>query len=79
MVLRHNDKDEQKFKVGATTTFAKIFEAYVSRVGAESAAGLKFMFDGETLDEDDTPADADMDVHDGTVDGDVNLVDVYDK
>ena len=37
------------------------------------------MFDGETLGEGDTPGDADMDPHDGTADGDVNLVDVYDK
>lgn len=78
LVLRHSAHDDQKFSISAATTFDKIFTAYAGRVqAAEGASAFKFVFDGEALDGDGVPDDADMDPKDG---GDeVNLVDVYDR
>lgn len=79
LILRHKTHAEQKMSVGATTTFERIFSAYAARVGAASASAFKFTFEGDALAADDKPEDADMDTHDGTADGDVNLVDVHDQ
>lgn len=40
---------ETIFKVKRTTKFGKIFDAYANKTG-QQAAGLRFLFDGNTLD-----------------------------
>ena len=48
------------FKVKKTTTFKKIFDAYLQRVG-KAPGSLRFMFDGKRVDVNATPASLDMD------------------
>lgn len=56
LTIRVKDQtgDEMMFKVKKATKMSKIFEAYASRRGI-SAASLRFMLDGERIQEEHTP------------------------
>lgn len=49
------DSPELFFKVKMTTPFSKLFNAYCERVG-KSLSTQRFMFDGQRLSPNDTPA-----------------------
>jgi len=54
---------EVYFKVKRTTQFRKLMEAYCSRVGAQPQH-VRFLFDGDRIRPDQTPADLDMEDED---------------
>ena len=47
------------FRVKPTTKFSKIIKAFCQKEGLDES-GVRFMFDGERLNPDDTPAGHDM-------------------
>lgn len=49
------DGAETFFKVKPTTKMSKVFDAYAKRKGVASGT-LRFLFDGERVQPDDTPA-----------------------
>ena len=51
------------FKVKKSTKFEKIFQAYADRVGKPSGS-IRFVFDGNRLNNDQTPADLGMEDND---------------
>eukprot|EP01135_Chromosphaera_perkinsii_P007295 Nk52_evm1s756 gene=Nk52_evmTU1s756 len=53
------DQTEVHFKIKKTTSLKKLMEAYCSRQGL-SSTGVRFLFDGERLNENSTPKEHDM-------------------
>ena len=54
--VKSQDGNEVYFKVKKTTTFAKVMAAYCKKVGTEMEQ-VRFLFDGQRLKPDQTPAD----------------------
>ncbi|CDO51539.1 similar to Saccharomyces cerevisiae YDR510W SMT3 Ubiquitin-like protein of the SUMO family [Geotrichum candidum] len=50
------------FKIKKSTQLKKVFDAFCKRTGKE-ARGLRFLYEGERISEQDTPAS--LDIHDG--------------
>jgi small ubiquitin-related modifier len=59
------------FKVKKTTTFKKIFEAYLQRVG-KAPGSVRFMFDGQRVQAESTPDSLGMEDED-TIDAMVRV------
>lgn len=59
LVVKGQDGSDLQFKVKTTTKFEKIFSAYCQRKSIQSS-GYKFIFDGDRLQDNQTPADKDM-------------------
>ncbi|KAI0978272.1 hypothetical protein GJ496_005546 [Pomphorhynchus laevis] len=64
----NQDGNEVHFKVKATTSMAKLTKSYAERMGVQLQS-LRFMFDGNRINEKDTPKELEME------DGDV--IEVY--
>jgi len=58
--IRDQTGEETFFKVKKTTKLDKVFNAYSQRKGVNSNS-LRFLFDGQRVRGDQTPADIDMD------------------
>ena len=54
--VKSQEGNEVYFKVKKTTTFAKVMAAYCKKVGADMEQ-VRFLFDGQRLKPDQTPAD----------------------
>ena len=54
--VKSQEGHEVYFKVKKTTTFAKVMAAYCKKVG-ENMESVRFLFDGQRLKPDQTPAD----------------------
>jgi len=61
--VKSPEGNEVYFKVKKTTTFSKVMHAYCKKVGAE-IENLRFLFDGQRLRPEQTPADLDMEDED---------------
>jgi small ubiquitin-related modifier len=61
--VKSQDGNEVYFKVKKTTTFSKVMNAYCKKVGADMSS-VRFLFDGQRLREEQTPADLDMEDED---------------
>nr|AAP34642.1 small ubiquitin-like modifier [Bigelowiella natans] len=57
--VKSQDGNEVFFKVKKTTPFKRLMEAYCQKVGAEKSS-VRFLFDGDRISGDQTPADLDM-------------------
>ena len=57
------DGNEIFFKLKRTTPFRKLMDAYANRTGA-GLNTLRFLFDGQRMNEDQTPASLDMEDQD---------------
>jgi len=55
--------EETYFKVKKTTKMSKVFDAYAQRKGVQRKA-LRFLLDGERIQDDQTPDDLDLDEND---------------
>ncbi|KAI9463127.1 ubiquitin-related domain-containing protein [Boletus coccyginus] len=55
--------DEVFFKIKRNTKLSKLQGAYASKVGKE-VSSIRFLYDGNRINEDDTPASLDMDDND---------------
>jgi len=58
--IRDQTGEETFFKVKKTTKLEKVFTAYSSRKGV-AANSLRFLFDGQRVQPNQTPAELDMD------------------
>ena len=61
--VKSQDGNEVFFKVKKTTTFSKVMNAYCKKVGADMES-VRFLFDGQRLRPEQTPADLDMEDED---------------
>eukprot|EP00472_Partenskyella_glossopodia_P014636 CAMPEP_0197523734 /NCGR_PEP_ID=MMETSP1318-20131121/8608_1 /TAXON_ID=552666 /ORGANISM="Partenskyella glossopodia, Strain RCC365" /LENGTH=89 /DNA_ID=CAMNT_0043076523 /DNA_START=47 /DNA_END=316 /DNA_ORIENTATION=+ len=61
--VKSQDGNEVFFKVKKSTSFKRLMEAYCSKVGAEFGS-VRFLFDGERIDPDKTPAHLNMEDED---------------
>lgn len=61
--VKAQDGNEVYFKVKKTTQFSKVMSAYCKRVGADLES-VRFLFDGQRLRPDQTPADLGMEDED---------------
>uniref|UniRef100_A0A7S2TZU2 Ubiquitin-like domain-containing protein n=1 Tax=Lotharella oceanica TaxID=641309 RepID=A0A7S2TZU2_9EUKA len=61
--VKSQDGNEVFFKVKKTTSFKRLMEAYCAKVGADKNS-VRFLFDGERIDADSTPADLGMENED---------------
>ena len=61
--VKSQDGNEVFFKVKKTTTFSKVMTAYCKKVGADMDS-VRFLFDGQRLRAEQTPADLDMEDED---------------
>ena len=61
--VKSQDGNEVYFKVKKTTTFSKVMNAYCKKVGADMSS-VRFLFDGQRLREEQTPADLEMEDED---------------
>jgi small ubiquitin-related modifier len=59
LVVKAQDGAEMQFKVKPTTKFGKMITAYCSRKGLDEKS-VRFVFDGQRLNEQSTPAEMDM-------------------
>eukprot|EP00877_Chromochloris_zofingiensis_P002058 jgi/Chrzof1/11853/Cz06g12130.t1 len=57
LIIRDQHGQDVQFKVKPHIKFGKMFSAYCTK---KAATGFRFIFDGERLAEDATPADFDM-------------------
>jgi len=61
--VKSQDGNEVYFKVKKTTQFAKVMNAYCKKVGSDMDS-VRFLFDGQRLKPDQTPADLEMEDED---------------
>lgn len=61
--VKSQDGNEVYFKVKRTTQFSKVMMAYCKKVG-QDVESVRFLFDGQRLRPDQTPADLDMEDED---------------
>ncbi|GAB5355492.1 hypothetical protein AAMO2058_000210200 [Amorphochlora amoebiformis] len=61
--VKSQDGNEVFFKVKKTTSFKRLMEAYCQKVGASSDA-VRFLFDGDRISPEKTPADLGMEDED---------------
>ena len=61
--VKSQDGNEVYFKVKKTTAFAKVMNAYCKKVGADMES-VRFLFDGQRLRPEQTPADLEMEDED---------------
>jgi len=61
--VKAQDGNEVYFKVKKTTQFSKVMSAYCKKVGADLES-VRFLFDGQRLRPDQTPADLNMEDED---------------
>lgn len=59
-VKSQTQQDEVHFKIKRNTPLRKLMEKYAERVGATSIATLTFLFEGERVMPDNTPAQLSM-------------------
>ena len=60
IVVRNQMGGEVNFKVGMMTKFSKVFDTYYERVGVKKET-LKFLFDGNRIQIEQTPGMLEMD------------------
>ena len=56
LIVKSQDGAEMQFKVKPTTKFGKMIAAYCSRKGLDEKT-VRFVFDGQRLSEQSTPAE----------------------
>lgn len=61
--VKAQDGSEVFFKVKRTTQFRKLMDAYCARMGV-AGGNFRFLFDGDRLRPEQTPADCDMEDED---------------
>ncbi len=61
--VKSQDGNEVYFKVKRTTQFHKVMTAYCKKVGADLES-VRFLFDGQRLQQNQTPADVSMEDED---------------
>jgi len=61
--VKSQDGNEVYFKVKRTTQFSKVMTAYCKKVG-QDLESVRFLFDGQRLNPQQTPADLDMEDED---------------
>ena len=61
--VKSQDGNEVYFKVKKTTQFSKVMSAYCKKVGTDLES-VRFLFEGQRLRPDQTPADLDMEDED---------------
>ncbi|KAI8470056.1 MAG: small ubiquitin-like modifier 2 [Monoraphidium minutum] len=59
LIVKDATGGEVQFKVKSTTKFGKIFTAYANKKSLDVRA-IKFLFDGNRLQDDMTPAEMEM-------------------
>jgi len=61
--VRDQTGEETYFKIKKTTKMSKVFETYAQRKGVQSNS-LRFLLDGERIQNDQTPKQLDLDDQD---------------
>ncbi|MES1916328.1 MAG: hypothetical protein MHM6MM_008156 [Cercozoa sp. M6MM] len=61
--VKDSNGNEVLFRVKSTTKLSKLMDAYCTRVGKDRTA-VRFLFDGERIKGDQTPADLEMEDND---------------